>query len=62
MGISEISLFCQRSLFNVDIAVSVKACSGRNKFSDDNVFFETKQMVALSLNCRIGQNLRRFLE
>lgn len=44
------------------VVVHIDTSTSRNQLTNNNVFFQTVQIVALAANCRIGQSLCGFLE
>ena len=39
------------------VVVHIDTSTSRNQLTNNNVFFQTIQIVALAANCRIGQSL-----
>ena len=46
----------------LEITIRLQTGTGGDQFTDDDVFLQTNQMVNLTLDCGIGQNLGGFLE
>ena len=44
------------------VVVHIDTSTSRNQLTNNNVFFQAIQIVALAANCRIGQSLCGFLE
>lgn len=44
------------------VVVHIDTSTSRNQLTNNNVFFQTIQIVALAANCRIGQSLCGFLK
>ena len=46
----------------MNVAVALHTGTGRDRFTDDNVLFQAYQMVNLTLDSSVGQNLGGLLE
>ena len=46
----------------MNVAVALHTGTGRDRFTDDNVLFQAYQMVNLTLDSSVGQDLGGLLE
>ena len=47
---------------DVQLAVELGPGAGRDQSAHDHVFLQTRELVELSVDRRLGEHLRRFLE